>query len=254
MSNKTYAGVTVTSNTTLKKFPSSDSKESLTTSLSGKWAHASGFTLDKIKFSGPGEPIVVENSLEGVIPDLKLEFQGDDKSKGDLLATYKIKPATIKAKFDLTNQKTGEVSATAGSGAVTAGAIVSFKAADKKPTEYDFSVSAAYVQGPLTAGIVSSAFFKKFDLLASYVAAKDIVVAGRVIASKKDSGFSFSEVLAGTYQCNPNTFLKAKVTSDAVLGLSIKQKLDKSLSVVAWAEASVPAKSSPTFGFKAILG
>jgi hypothetical protein len=257
VSNPTYSDVTLTSNTTLKKFTVSEKeKEQLTSSLSAKWAHSSGFTFDKIKFSGLGSPIVVENSLSGVVPDTKLEFQGDDSSKADLLATYKIKPVTVKGKFDLLNQKSFEVGAVGGSGAVTAGAIVTWTAGegDKKPASTDLGVTVAYKTGPVFAGVIATKLFKNFEVLASYAVNKDISVASQVKADKKDSSYAVKFTGAATYQCNPKTLLKAKLTSDGVLGLSVKQSLDKKLVVSAWAETAVPLKGAPGIGVKAVIG
>jgi len=253
VNNTTYGGVTLTSNTALKKYPGND-KEALTTSLSAKWKHATGFTLDKIKFSGVGQPIVVENSLEGVIPDLKIEFQGDDSNKADLLGTYKIKPATIKAKFDIMNQKEGEISATAGSGPITAGAILSYSS-DSKSSSQDLSATVKYDAGPLSAAVISSKMFKNFDILASYAVAKDITVAGKIVGESGKDKTVWSSTAAAIYKCNPATTLKAKLTTDAVLGLSVNQAVDKNLKVSAWAETAFPpAKGGLTVGLKAVLG
>lgn len=246
----------MTSNTTLKKASVADKeKDLLTSSLSAKWAHSSGFAFDKIKFSGLGCPIVVENSLTGVIPDLKLEFQGDDSTKADLLATYKIKPVTVKAKFDLMNQKAGEISATGGNGPITAGAIASFTGSNNdKAASYDLSATVGYKSGPVFAGVVATKLFKNYEALLSYAVAKDITVAGQVKAEPSKDSYALKTTVAATYLCNPKTFLKAKVTSDAVLGLSIKQTLDKNFVVSAWAQTEFPVKSSPTIGLKAVIG
>jgi len=246
VSNKTYSDVTLTSNTTLKNIPSEGSKDSLVSSLSAKWAHESGFSLDKIKYSGPGSPIEVENSLTKVVPNLKLEFQGNDTSKGDLLATYTLPVATLKAKVDIMSLgKTIEASATGGNGPITAGAQLKYSSKG----DVDVDVSAFYKASPFAAGVTTSSLFKKFDLFALYDVNKEISVAAKVTAA---AGADFKPIVAATYKCNPNTDLKAKLTTDGVLGLSIKQKLDKTLTVAAWAQATA-SKGAPVFGLKATL-
>ena len=248
--NSPVAGVTLTSNTTMK---SSDGTVPLTTSLSAKWAHPSGFTLDKINFKGVGHKIEVENSLENVIPDLKLEFKGDDHEKGELLATYKVAPATVKATFDIMKQAKGELSVATVQAPFTVGGILSFETKEKVTTT-DVSASAAYSAGPIFAGIISSKMFKSFELLSSYAVSKEISVAAKVEANDKGKGFGFKTIAGATYKCNPNTFIKGKIDSDATLDLSVTQKVDKNLSVSVWAQTKFPAAATPSFGIKAVLG
>lgn len=267
----TYMDVTLTSTTSMTASSvKAGEKEVLKTALAGKWSSApSGFAFDKIEFAGLGVPIVIENSLNNVVPDLKLEFKGDDQSKGELYGTYKIKPATVKGMVDLMNQRKVEVSAVGGHGAVTAGinALWSKTPADEKKktaekVDKDVQVSAGYKGPNFFAGLNATKFFQNYEVLASYSANKDVTVTGKVEVAPMDAKLSkivamnreWKGTLAAVYQCNPKTVLKAKIDTAKVLDLSVKQSFDKKFVVSAWAQQQFPMQSSTTFGLKAVIG
>lgn len=238
-----------------------DEKEALQTALAVKWASAgTGFAIDKLEFSGLGQPVVMENSLSGVVPDLKLEFKGDDQSKGELYGTYKVKQSTVKAMVDIMNQRKVEVSAVSGHGPVTFGALGLYTMSpddktkgDKK--DLDLQASVGYKGPNFFAGVNTTKMFKKYEVLASFAAVKDVTVAGKFETEipKADAKFSYTATAAVVYQCNPKTILKAKVDTNKVLDLSVKQTLDKKFVVSAWAQAKFPMEKT-TFGLKAVIG
>ncbi len=204
----------------------------LSPKLSVKWAHDSGFTLEKLEVA-PDLKLTVETSLTNVTPGLKLEFKGKDVDKADLLLTYVNPAATITTDVDLSNFSSAKASVTAGSGPVTAGASADLKLVKSSLDSATFGVGLAY-SVPKQLLVVGRADknLSTYSAQFSYAAAKDITLAGKVDYAGKDP----SAVVAGLYQCNPCTTIKVKATSGGVFSASIKQALDKKFNVIGSAE------------------
>ena len=72
----------------------------LTSKASIKWAHASGFSIDKLEISA-ADKLKLETSLTGVAPGLKLEFKGVSASALNLGLVYKHQLATVTSDLDI---------------------------------------------------------------------------------------------------------------------------------------------------------
>jgi hypothetical protein len=225
--------------------PSKDTK--LITKVSSKWAHPSGFTLEKLEVGSNGA-IATETSLVGAAPGLKLEFKGNDTNKGDLSLKYTPPAATITADVDALNFSKASASVTSGFGNVTAGASADFNIAktalDKLNAGMKFSLPKL-----LDAYLTSKKTFTEFSGGAAYVANKDVTVA----ADGTYAGSKFTGNLALMYKCNPATTMKVKASSAGVLNASVKHALQKKCSLVGAAEVP-PGMSSVKFGLGITLG
>ena len=226
--------------------PSKESK--LSTKVSTKWSHQSGFTLEKLELANDGK-VTTETSLTGAAKGLKLEFKGNDSDKGDLGFTYKHDAATITGEVDALGFTKANASICAGSGPITAGASADLAIAKASISKTSLAVGVAYtVPKSLFVGLRSSKNLSEHSGVFSFVAAPNMTVAGKVAFAKDTSG-----VLAAVYKCNPNTTIKVKAGSCGTLFGSVKQQLDKKFNVVGSAE--VPSTlTNVKFGINATLG
>jgi hypothetical protein len=237
--------LTVTTNTAVSKEFSS-----LVPKLSFKWAHNSGFTLEKLEIS-PDCKMTVETSLTGVTKGLKLEFKGNDSTdKADLSMKYSLPQATITADVDISNFSSAKASVSSGHGPISAGASLDLKIAKSSIESTVCGVGVGYtLEGTGFVGLRANKNFASYSVCFDYTRLKDITFAGNLTyAASKPSA-----VLAAQYKCNPNTTIKAKASSEGVLGLSVKQNFEKKFSVIG--SASVPSGfNGIKFGLNATLG
>jgi hypothetical protein len=237
------ANTTVTTNTA---FNCKDN--TLVPKLSAKWAHGSGFTLEKFEVS-PDCQMTVETSLVGVAPGLKIEFKGNDKDKADLSLSYKKPSATLTADLDIHSFSSAKASVSSGYGAFTGGANVDLKIAKSSIDSTTCGLGVGYTQSGNFVGVRANKNLSSYTGLFEYTALPKIGVAGKVDYTGKET----SAAMAMSYQCNPDTIIKLKATSGGVLSTSVKQSFDKKFSVVGSAE--VPSDfNTVKFGVNATLG
>jgi len=237
---------TVTTNT------SYDPKTSvLVPKISLKWPHPSGFTLDKFELSSACR-LTLESSLTGLAPGLKLEFKGNDSEKADLSATYNHAAATFTAEFDINKLESAKASVNGGNGNITAGASVDFKIAKAAVDSTNFEVGVGYtIPKQAFVSFRAGKNFSNFSSLLTYNANKDTVLAAKVNHSTGSSS-TCADVAVG-YKCNPETYIKVKVSTGGVFSASVKQACDKKFTVVGSAE--VPSDfNSFKWGVNATLG
>ena len=226
------------------------SKESkLATQVSTKWAHSSGFTLEKLELAHDGK-VTTETSLVNAAPGLKLEFKGNDSDKGDLSLTYKSAHATVTADLDALNFSKVSASVAAGSGPFVAGASADAAIAKSAIASTTINVGVGYtVPKSLFVGFRSNKNFGEHSGVLSFVAAPNVTVAAKATYTSKAT----SGVLAAVYKCNPDTTIKVKAGSDGCLFGSVKQQMPNKLVVVGSAE--IPSTlSNFKFGVNATLG
>jgi len=238
------------SNTTITTNTQFDCKSNkLVPKLTTKWAHPSGFTLEKLELS-PDCKTTVETSLTNVAQGLKLEFKGNECDKADLSFNYTIPVATFTGDFDINNFSSVKASVNGGQGPFTAGASVDLKIAKSAVESTTFGVGAGYtVPKQLFVGLRANKNFADFSALFSYIVNQDVTVAGTVNHSAKGP----CATLASVYKCNPDTVIKVKVNTCGVLSASVKQAFEKKFSVVGSAE--IPSDfNTVKFGVNATLG
>jgi len=245
------SGIAITTNTT---YENSKNPASLSSKVSAKYAHASGFTLEKFEVGSTGS-VTAETSLAGAADGLKLEFKGNDSDKGDVSFTYTTPKATFTALVDVLKLKKAEASVSSGHGAFTGGASASIGTSPYALSTTTLAVGYS-VPKVFNASIKADKNFEKnFSLykgLFSYTATKDITLAGEVsYPTNKPAAFA----LAGVYKCNPKTIIKLKAISSGVINASAKHEIDaaKKCSAVATAQFET-GLTNPKFGLNITLG
>lgn len=242
-------------NTTLTTNTQYDNNQNkLIPKLSLKWAHPSGFTLEKLE-AAQDLAFNLETSLTGAAPGLKLEFKGNDKDKADLSFTYKVPQATITGDFDISNLASAKASFVTGHGDISGGANVDLKIAKS-------NIESATFGAGLTYALPKSAFFalradknfSNYSGLLSYnttdpLSGKPLTLATQVGFSGKDTTAS----VASVFNWCPEASLKVKVSTNGVLSASLKQNFDKKLSVVSTTEVPFQLNTFK-FGVNATLG
>jgi len=235
-------GSTVTTNTAL------DCKAKTTnTKLSVKYPHASGFTLEKLEITSDGH-LVTETSLTGTAPGLKIEFKGDDdKTKGDLIATYVAPQVTLATELDVLGLNKLKASATSGNGPVTAGASAVVNLG--KTSVEDINIAVGYA-APQFYGVVKAKDFKDFTGLVSYSVNNKLNVAAQVNHGEK----GVTGAAAAIYACCPSNTVKFKVGSDGAITAAVKRSYPGKFVVVANATTNANAFSDFKWGVNATLG
>lgn len=237
--------------TTTTDFNCNGGKCSVGGKVSAKWAHESGFALDKLEVKNNGS-VVVETSLSGVAPGLKFEFKGDDSNKGDLGAVYKTPQYTAAAEVDVAEFSSAKASLLAGTGPYTGGASATVSLGDKVDVK-SFDVAGSYaVANNYFAGLAVTNKFSKYALSFAYFGGANYTLAGLFNFTPEKSATSLS--VGGLYKCNPNTNIKAKINSEGTLAVSVKQFLAKDCSVTAATELPTKDFSAYKFGITASLG
>lgn len=245
-------GINVTQTT---EFSSKGGKTALNGKVSAKWAHESGFTLDKLEVKSDGS-IVTESSLNGVYPGLKFDFKGDDNLKGDLSATYKCSAASVTGEVDLVDFSGVKASVWGAVGPAYAGANLDYRLVDSKSGEKSdlktFDVAASYPVNNLFFGLKTSNKFSKYDASVSIKANDEYTVGGLFSFSPEKSAVSGAFALA--FNQNPSTAIKVKVDTEGIVAASVKRTISKGVSIVGATELDIRDPTAFKLGVTTTLG
>lgn len=216
-----------------------------------KWAHASGFAVDKLEIAGR-DKVKLETSLTGLAPGLKLDFKGAAASSGNLGITYKHQMATVTTNLDIAGFSSLSTSVWGGAKGISAGAAVDCNLAGKFDIK-NFSAALAYQPNDaIFVGVGANKKFSEFNASLKYNVKPTISVAALVDVVPKSSSHKFN--IGAEYGCNPNTTVKVKVNNDGVINASVKQKLPNKFNVVGAVEFDTRNTSSISFGINSTLG
>jgi len=223
--------------------------------ISAKYAHSSGFTVEKLEISPKGK-VATETSLVNAAPGLKLEFKGNDTDKGDLSFTYSPSPmATITGEVDALNFAKANASLTVSQQPFIGGASVDAAFGKQGLESSKFGLGFGYtVPKTLFAGFRAQNSLTDYSALVSYALNKDLTLVGKVNHSTAGKSAGTNSVIAGVYQCCPNSTLKVKAHSTGVINASIKQQCEKKFAVVGSVEIPSGFTSGYKFGVNATLG
>jgi len=222
----------------------------LPTKVNFKWAHESGFAVDKLEIASC-EKVTLETSLVGVAPGLKLEFKGVDNSSGTLGLVYKHKLATIASDLDIVGFSSTKASVLGGANGVLAGASADFDINKCDIKDYAAGIAYSPCCG-VFAGLKATKKFTEFNSSIHYKVNPKLSVAAMVDYVPKKSTHGFK--IGAAYKCCPETSVKVKVDNDLVVKASVKQELPKKLVVVGAAEVDVRNPGKLNFGVTATLG
>jgi len=223
----------------------------LPTKINLKWAHESGFAVDKFEIAS-ADKIALETSLTGVAPGLKFEFKGVDAATGTLGVIYKHQFATLSSELDIAGFSTFKTSVLGGSNGVSVGASADFNLSDKFDVK-DFSAALAYTPcAGVFAGIKANKKFNEFNSAIAYRVKPNLSLAALIDIVPKKPSPKFN--IGASYKCQPETTVKVKVDNDGVIRTSVKQDLPKKLTLVGAAEVDIRNISQFNFGVTATLG
>jgi len=230
-----------------------DPKLALKPKVTLKWPHTSGFTLEKLEFTNECKA-TVETSLVGVVPNLKLEFKGNDSDKADLSLKYTIPAATITAEFDVNNLTRAETSVSAGHGDFVGGLSAKFTTSKddaKAAPKVSVNVGAAYnVKDHCFTAVRAKENFNAFGLVFSYTGLPKVILAGSVDHSAKKT---LATALT-SYKYDDAHTIKAKANSEGVFSASIKRSCTESKFVVV-GSVEVPSNlKTVKWGLNATIG
>lgn len=231
-------------------FSSKGGKTSLNGKVSAKWAHESGFTLDKLEVKSDGS-LVTESSLSKIYPGLKLEFKGDDSFKGDLGAIYKCSAATVTAEVDLVEFSSVKASAVAHAGPARAGGAIELKTGDKAEIKA-MDVGVSYAVDDVFFALKTSNKFAKYNASASCKIQNKYTLGGLFSFAPEKS--AMTGAAAVTWACCPSTNLKLKADLDGVVAASAKMSLSKTCSVVGATQLDIHDPAAFKLGVTATLG
>jgi len=239
-------GVVFTTHTTFD-----DKEKKLDGKVSAKYAHSSGFTLDKIEVSPKGK-VATETSLVNAAPGLKLEFKGNDTDKGDLSFTYSRKAATLTGEVDALNFSKASSSLALAHGPFVGGASVDvgFAKSNVESTKFGLGLTYTAPNSLFTSFRINNC--KEFSGLFSYGLSNELTLAGKFVYSTAKK--SVASTVAGVYKFNPSTLLKIKTSSEGTVNASVKKDFEKKFSVVGSVEVPNGLSSGFKFGVNATLG
>jgi len=218
--------------------------------ISTKWAHDSGFAVEKFELKSNGG-VAIETSLSGVAPGLKFDFKGDDSNKAELSTTYKHELATATAEVDVAEFRTVKASVLGGNNKFNAGAAVGVCLGDK----FDVStldVAATYKLDKFLTGFSVTEKLAKFGVTFGYFGCPKYSSVAQFTFVPESS--TLRGFLIGTYKCNPNTQVKVKANCQGDIGVSLKQNLDKNASLVAAVGLNASDISAVKYGVTLTLG
>jgi hypothetical protein len=220
-----------------------------------KYAHSSGFTVEKLEVSPKGK-VTTETSLDRAAPGLKLEFKGNDTDKGDLSFTYSPSPlATLTGEVDALNFAKANGSVSLSHAPFVAGANVDATFGKQGLDTKSFGLGVGYtIPKLLFAGVRATNSLADFSGIFSYVMNKDLALVGKVVHSTAGKSAGTSSILAAIYQYDPTTTIKVKAGSTGVINASIKKSFEKKFSVVGSVEVPQGFSSGYKFGLNAVLG
>jgi len=239
--------VNITSTT---DFNSKGGKTSLDGKVSAKWAHESGFTLDKLELKNDGS-LVTESSMTGLYPGVKLEFKGDDSFKGDLGVIYSCSAATVSAEVDLVEFSSVKASAFGRAGPVNLGAALELRTGDKAELK-TIDVAASYAAHNAFVGLKTSNKFARYDSSVSYALNEKSTLAGLVSFTPEKS--ACNGTFGATYKCCSEYDLKVKANCDGILSASVKRTIGKGFSVVGSTQVDIHDPAAFRLGVVTTLG
>lgn len=186
-----------------------------------------GFSIDKFEMDKAGK-FKFESSIDKTmhkVDGLKLDVKSDLKSvdKVNVCATY-TGLADKRLQFETSVMKPDAftLEGTAAFGKATVGVKCDKSSIDKP------DLGVRFATGPVFAALLATKKLSTFSAFASYNVSSAVKVAGTC-----EQGKDLSGAVAVQYSCNPSTTMKAKVSHDQVVSLSVKQDVKKGFTVLA---------------------
>lgn len=218
-----------------------------------KWAHPSGFSIDKLEIAGC-DKTKIETSLSNIpaVPGLKLEFKGANMAAGSLGAIYKHQLATVTSELDIGGFSSLSASVHGGAKGVSVGGSALFSLGNKfDVTDFGAGISMTPKEG-LFVGVRGTKKFAEFDTAVQYQIRPGLIVAALGDCTPKTSTHRVK--LGVKYECCPTTTVKVKVGCSGDLNASVKRQLPNNTTLVGAAAVNLKNPESFSFGLSATIG
>jgi len=188
--------------------------------LTVKYAHNSGFSVDKLALDGKGVKLETSLSKLDFAPGLKILYKGNP-SCTTVGAEFQNK--TLAADFSVDSAfSKGDASVAVAQNEFTAG--TSLKFADTSLSSYKLGVS--WASGPVFSGLTFDNN-QTVGLALTYKACPPATIA----TSLTKSGTDLSVVVGTTYKCNPSTTIKAVTDTKLDMKVACIQELEKKTTI-----------------------
>lgn len=209
--------------------------------LTVKYAHSSGFSLDKLALDGKG--VKLETSLSKLTPGLKLLYKG---APACTTVGAEFTNKLVAADFSIDSEfKKADLSLCVSKNQASVGSSVKLNGTDVA----DYKVGLSYTQG----GIFSGLTFDKTKTIGLDLSWKSCPVAS-VAASCEKKGDVYSVSVGTSYNCNPKTTIKAVTDNKLDMKLACIQTLDKKTTVAGSATFNAKAVKDIKYGIAVTMG
>jgi hypothetical protein len=216
-----------------------------------KWAHKSGFAVDKFEMSSC-DKATLETSLSGVVEGLKLDFKGTDATNGVVGSTYKHKLATVTSELDVSGFSYLKASLLGGSNGVLAGASANFALGNKFAVN-DYSAAFGWKPNDnIFVGLKANNKLADLNSYFLYQLKPNVGLHGQLDFTPKTSQHALT--VGASYKCCESTSMKTKVNTSGLVNASVKKNFPNKLAVVGAVGLDVHKLDSVNFGVTATLG
>lgn len=223
------------------------------TKVSLKWAHSSGFAVDKLEMAGCDKS-KLETSLSNVpyAPGLKVNFKGADLAAGSLGVEYRHKLATLASELDIAGFSSLSASVYGGAKGIGVGGAALVALGSKFEVK-DFSAGVSYAPTEgIFVGVRGNKKFTEFDAALQYKYQPSLAFALLGDCVPKTS--THNVCVGVKYECCAGTAVKVKVSSQGDLNASVKKSLSKDMIVVGTAGVQLKNPEAFTIGMSATIG
>jgi len=247
MKQATPQGVTVTSESTFPcPFPSccesssscgggrgssttaatNDSCSEVSTKLTTKYSHPSGFSVDKFQID-PNGAISTELGLSGVAPDLRFLLKTEASKKGELFLEFKQPHIAIKHSLDILDFNTATLAGSVSSNGVLVGFNTSANLSTRALREYGLALS--YRTPTAFLSLKTSNQLANFSVASRLSLRNNLTLVGQLDTTRDLGKKTFT--LGCVVNYTPSTTLRAKVNSELVVTGALAHKVAKDVVV-----------------------
>ncbi len=221
--------------------------------LSASWAHASGFSIDKLETDSGN--LSLEASVSNLSPGLKFIFAGDRAGSKNLGLVYQHKLATLSTDVDVANWNNANISFLGGSNGFLVGGATNLALGGKFELK---NYSAALGWTPkenVFVGVQANNKFADFNGSIAYRVQPKLSISALIDFAPKATSDALKVSISSIWDCCDNHNIKLKVNNDGLLNIAATRVFPKEKFTVTGAAAvDTSNPSGYKVGFTATLG